>query len=108
MNTNFDKKYMTFDWVFINGQPNQIIVPDIKDASPIILKPEFLEMNGFILHDSSMGYKNFHDVENDVYIQFNGKCCYILFNNKIKYLRYVHQLQHYYNFLEIEKIWIFK
>lgn len=124
MNKRFKHKYMLFDWVLVNGTPFQIhsltkkkigyhkyqtsmSYSILQDVKPIVLTTDFLKLNDFKIIDSSMGYEQYRDEENDVYIHFNGICCYISVNSKIKNIEYIHQLQHYYDFLGIEKKWIF-
>lgn len=117
----YKEQYMIFDWVLIENTPFQIYSLTrkkigyhrrketisycrLQDVKPCPLTPEILVLNGFKAIDECMGYARYYDQENDVTIDFSGVVCYILFRDRPKKMFYVHELQHYYDFLKIKKV----
>ena len=114
--------YMLFDWVYINHTPFQIqsltkkkigyhrtpttmSYARLNEVEPIPITEEFLFSNGFELNDECMGYKQYCNYTDKVEINWSGVRFYVVVNGDIRTLRYVHEIQHMYEWRMIEKIW---
>lgn len=114
--------YMLFDWVYINRTPFQIqsltkkkigyhrtlatmSYARLNEVEPIPITEEFLFSNGFELNDECMGYKQYCNYTDKVEINWSGVRFYVVVNGNIRPLRYVHEIQHMYEWRMIEKVW---
>lgn len=116
-------KFMYNDWIMIDGKyyqiqswtkkkigihktSNTMSYVRLPEVQPIPLTEAFLLLNGFKLTDDYQGYKHFYNYEDKIGIQFNGVSFYVVINNKIRHLNYIHEVQHMYEWREIEHNWI--
>lgn len=119
MNKN---KYMLFDWVQVNNTPFQIQLltkkkigfhrrpttmsyARLSEIEPIPVTEEFLFRNGFELKDEYHGYKQYYNFTDKVSIDFSGISFYVVVNGNIRPLKYIHEIQHMYEWRMIEKNW---
>ena len=111
------------DWVMVDGKfyqiqswtkkkigihktPTAMSYVRLHDVQPIILTKDILLMNGFQEIDNYQGYASYYNYTDKAGIQFNGKCFYVVLNNEIRTIKYLHELQHMYEWREIERNWI--
>jgi hypothetical protein len=116
-------KFMYNDWVMVDGKfyqiqswtkkkigihktPTAMSYVRLHDVQPIILTKDILLMNGFQEIDNYQGYASYYNYTDKAGIQFNGKCFYVVLNNVIRTITYLHELQHMYEWIEIERNWI--
>lgn len=116
-------KFMYNDWVMVDGKfyqiqswtkkkigihktPTAMSYVRLHDVQPIILTKDILLMNGFQEIDNYQGYASYYNYTDKAGIQFNGKCFYVVLNNDIRTIKYLHELQHMYEWREIERNWI--
>lgn len=115
--------YMYNDWVMVGNVPYQVQLWTKKkigynkiptkisyarlcDVEPIPVTEEFLFKNGFVLQDVFLGYKQYTNVNDKITISFNGLYFYVNEKGNIIQLKYVHQIQHMYEWKQIDKTWI--
>lgn len=116
-------KFMYNDWVMVDGKfyqiqswtkkkigihktPTAMSYVRLHDVQPIILTKDILLMNGFQEIDNYQGYASYYNYTDKAGVQFNGKCFYVVLNNVIRTITYLHELQHMYEWREIERNWI--
>lgn len=116
-------KFMYNDWVLVGETPYQIqswtkkkigihktktamSYVRLHDVQPIILTKDILLLNGFQEIDNYQGYASYYNYTDNAGVQFNGKCFYVVFNNNIHTINYLHELQHMYEWRGIEHNWI--
>ena len=119
----YKQTYMLFDWVLVNEVPFQVqsltkkkigihktptamSYVRLHDVEPVTLTEEVLYKNGYLLTDEYQGYKQFYNSEDKVGIMFSGIGFYVVINNTIRHLNYVHEVQHMYEWRGIEKQWV--
>ena len=116
-------KYMFNDWILVGDIPYQVqswtkkkigyhrnpttmSYARLCDVTPILVSEDFLLKNGFIITDEFQGYKQYCNFADNQTISFNGIYYFVNENGKIRHIKYVHEIQHMYEWKLIERIWV--
>jgi hypothetical protein len=114
--------YMIYDWVYVNNTPFQVqsltkkkigyhrtpttmSYARLSEVEPIPITEEFLLCNGFELKDEYQGYKQYYNFNDKVGIDFSDAQFYVVVNGNVRVLKYIHEIQHMYDWQMIEKVW---
>ena len=115
--------YMYNDWVMIGNIPYQVqswtkkkigyhkistkmSYARLCDVEAIAVTEEILLKNGFTIIDEFHGYKQYNNTNDNITISFNGLYYYVNENGNIRQLKYVHEIQHMYEWKQIKKTWV--
>ena len=105
-----DKYYQIQSWtkkkIGIHKTPTAMSYVRLPEVQPILLTEDILILNGFEEADSYQGYKLFHNYKHNIGVQFSGLGFYTVVNGKIRRLNYVHEVQHMYEWREVDYNWI--
>jgi hypothetical protein len=116
-------KYMYNDWVMVDGKfyqiqswtkkkigihktPSTMSYVRLSEVQPIPLTEEILLLNGFKVIDDYQGYKQFYNYMHNTGVQFGGVGFYTVIDGKLRRLNYVHDVQHMYEWREVDYNWI--
>jgi len=116
-------KYMYNDWVMVDGKfyqiqswtkkkigihktPSAMSYVRLSEVHPIPLTEEILLLNGFKVIDDYQGYKQFYNYMHNTGVQFGGVGFYTVIDGKLRRLNYVHDVQHMYEWREVDYNWI--